>query len=62
MKPHISEIVQKEVTRKEFLKIAGFGIMSVMGIGSIVKLLGEKNSPLKRNNVQSGYGSSAYGK
>jgi hypothetical protein len=62
MKPHISEIVQKEVTRKEFLKIAGFGIMSVMGIGSIVKLLGEKNSPLKRNTVSSGYGSSAYGK
>ena len=36
MNKQISELVQREVTRKEFLTITGFGILSVMGIGSIM--------------------------
>jgi hypothetical protein len=56
----IDELIQREVTRKEFLATLGFGVLSIMGLGSIMKLLSGKGSSLK-HNVSSGYGSSPYG-
>lgn len=62
MKEQIGELVQKEMTRKEFLATVGFGVVSIMGFGSLVKLLtGKGSSQSLRRNVSAGYGSSAYG-
>jgi hypothetical protein len=60
MNKQLQTITQKEVTRKEFLTIVGVGAMSVMGFGSIIKLLNGKN-PFMKRTTSSGYGSSAYG-
>jgi hypothetical protein len=60
MNKQISELTQREITRKEFLTIAGFGIMSIMGIGSIIKLLSGK-STIFNHQASAGYGASAYG-
>jgi hypothetical protein len=55
MQKQIDQLLQKEMSRKEFLGTVGFGVASVFGLGTVLKLLGHKNnSPL-------GYGSSSYG-
>jgi hypothetical protein len=60
MNKQISELTQREITRKEFLTITGFGIMSIMGIGSIIKLLSGKSS-IYNHQASAGYGASPYG-
>ena len=60
MNAHLSSLMEKEVSRKEFLGISGLAIASVFGMGTLVKLLTGKSltgSP----HLSSGYGSSAYG-
>ena len=42
--------------------MAGLGLMSIMGFGTIIKLLTGKSSLLHHNESAAGYGSSAYGK
>jgi hypothetical protein len=59
MKQQLNELVQKEITRKEFLTVLGVGALSIMGLGTITKLLSGK-SLLKHHSVQ-GYGSNPYG-
>lgn len=61
MNKQLSALTQKEVTRKEFLTAVGFGVMSIMGIGSIVKLLTGKHGLTSGRSSSAGYGSSAYG-
>lgn len=61
MNKQLAVLTQKEVTRKEFLTTVGFGVVSIMGFGSIVKLLTGKSSVLKHGGMSAGYGSSAYG-
>ncbi len=56
MQKHIENLLQKEMSRKEFLSTVGFGVASVFGFSSVIKMLSGKNQP-----VQAGYGSSAYG-
>ena len=51
------EVLNKKVSRKEFLATMGFGAMTVMGVSSIVALLNGKHS----GSASSGYGSSTYG-
>jgi hypothetical protein len=53
----ISTLMQKEMTRKEFLATMGVGVASVMGFSTVVKLLSGK--PMNRSGM--GYGSSSYG-
>ncbi|MDB5164546.1 MAG: hypothetical protein JWL89_172 [Candidatus Saccharibacteria bacterium] len=55
MQKHINELLQKEMSRKEFLGTVGFGIASVFGLGTVLKLMGHKGSS------SFGYGSSSYG-
>ncbi len=60
----LDKIQQKEVTRKEFLTILGAGLLSIMGLSTILKLLGHKgllDSP-SNHQASSGYGSGPYGK
>ncbi len=60
MKQQLNELVQKEVTRKEFLTVLGFGVLSIMGLGAITKLLTGKG--FSKHSVVQGYGSSPYGR
>lgn len=61
MNKQIQTLAQREVTRKEFLTTVGFGLMSIMGLGSIIKLLSGKGQSLQHHNMAAGYGLSAYG-
>lgn len=54
---HLQELLQKEMTRKEFLATVGFGIASIFGLSTILHMLGSKP-----NHVSQGYGSNTYGK
>ncbi len=58
MNKHLETLMQKEMTRKEFLATLGLGIATVLGFGSLLKLLTGKSSI---HNTPSGYGSSTYG-
>jgi hypothetical protein len=60
----LDDLMQKEMTRKEFLAALGFGVASIMGFSTIIRLLtGHSADSLLHNNKSSslGYGSSAYG-
>jgi Trp operon repressor len=53
---NIHELMQKEMSRKELLGIVGFGIASIFGLSTILRMLGK--GPQHANH---GYGSSSYG-
>ena len=59
MNKQVSTIMQKEVSRKEFLGMSGLAVASVFGFGTVIKLLSGKSFGGKA--FSSGYGSSAYG-
>lgn len=59
MNAHLSTLMDKEVTRKEFLGMSGLAIASVFGFGTLIKLLTGKS--LSGRHLSSGYGSSPYG-
>ena len=66
MNAHLSSLLDKEVSRKEFLGMSGLAIASVLGFGTIVKLLTGKSlsgHPQLRHlgTGVTGYGTSAYG-
>lgn len=46
----ISSLLEREVTRSEFLTIAGFGIAALIGLGPVLEFLGKKN-PIKLPQV-----------
>ena len=60
MNAHLSTLMDKEVTRKEFLGMSGLAIASIFGFGTLIKLLTGKSLTGSRH-LSSGYGSSAYG-
>jgi hypothetical protein len=60
MQKQINSLVHKEMTRKEFLGTVGFGLLSLAGMSTIVKLLGGSKTA-SQHAVGAGYGSSAYG-
>jgi hypothetical protein len=60
MNTHLSNLMDKEVTRKEFLGMSGLAIASIFGFGTLVKLLTGK-SLSGGNHFSEGYGASAYG-
>lgn len=63
----IHELLAKEVNRKEFLSIVGLGVLTVVGLGPIIKFLTGKNSEINRTIVTNkvpkevGFGSGPYG-
>jgi hypothetical protein len=59
MQTNVQELLQKEISRKEFLTIAGLGVLSVFGFEPLVKFLTGKS--LARQQLDDDYGSSAYG-
>lgn len=54
----INNLMQKEMSRKEFLATVGLGVASIFGLSTILKLLFGKG---EQRTAQAGYGSSAYG-
>ncbi len=62
MNKPIDALLRREMSRKEFLMTLGFGMASVMGFSTIIKLLTGKSIDSRLNHqVGSGYGSSSYG-
>jgi hypothetical protein len=61
MNKQLVSLMQKEMTRKEFLATLGFGAASVMGLGAVLRLAGV-SKPTLNHKVSSGYGGSAYGR
>lgn len=53
---YLHELMQKEMTRKEFLGVVGFGIASIFGLSTILNMLGGKPG-----HTSHGYGSNTYG-
>jgi hypothetical protein len=63
----IENLLKQEMTRKDFLKLAGTTLVGVVGISNVLKNLDkfstpEKKTASKENKVTSGYGSSVYGR
>lgn len=67
MNKQVSTLLEKQMTRKEFMATLGFGAATVFGFGSIIKVLtGAANPTTSRvasgqKSASRGYGSSAYG-
>lgn len=57
----IKDILSKEMTRKEFIKTLGFGIATVAGLSTVLRMLGKEN-PWQTDTTQPAvYGGSSYG-
>lgn len=56
---YVEELMQKELSRKEFLALVGAGVVSVFGFSQVLKSLLEQKSVGQSQAV--GYGGSAYG-
>lgn len=61
MKDEISNLLQKEMDRKSFLKHVGVGFVAMTGIAALLKTLNGVNGNAPRQDQAGGYGSSAYG-
>lgn len=55
----LNELMDKEMSRKEFLATVGFGIASIMGLSTIIKFLTGKKNQQQVSGY--GYGGGAYG-
>lgn len=60
MNKHLQTLMQKEMTRKEFLVALGLGIASILGFSSVLRLILGKDHSAPSQNL--GYGSRSYGK
>lgn len=56
----INELMQKEMTRKEFLATMGFGVATMLGLSTLMGLLTGKSNPFQQQSPM-GYGTGAYG-
>jgi len=63
MNAHLSTLMDKEVSRKEFLGMSGLAVASIFGFGAFVKLLTGKSLTTHHAISPSsyGYGASVYG-
>lgn len=59
VKQELENLLQQEMSRKEFLQYVGSALLVFVGVGSLMKIL--KISPAQKNSTNSGYGSSQYG-
>ncbi|HVS78690.1 MAG TPA: hypothetical protein VHD84_00140 [Candidatus Saccharimonadales bacterium] len=56
MQTDLHELLRKEVSRQEFLRTVGIGVVSLLGLSSLLKLAGHKSHSTR------GYGASPYGR
>ncbi len=60
----LHQLLELEVSRKEFLATLGFGVLSLIGLSSIIKFLTSHNGStvsMKSVSRTRGYGSNSYG-
>lgn len=60
MQKPIQDLMQKEMTRKEFITTVGFGLASIAGLSTLLHLLGKK-SPWDNAGTSFSYGGGPYG-
>lgn len=60
MKQEIEKFLQKSMSRKDFLRHIGLLLLSVVGIGNILKYLANSGIDIK-THYGNGYGSNLYG-
>lgn len=59
---HVAAIMEKEMTRKEFIATVALAAGSVMGLSSIISMLtGKSLGGSLRHSQTAGYGASVYG-
>jgi len=63
MTSHVSALLEKEVSRKEFLGMSGLAVASIFGFGSVIKMMTGKSlsGAVSGKQLTSGFGSGAYG-
>jgi hypothetical protein len=62
MKEELDSLLQKEMDRKDFLKLVGVSFVAMTGIVSVLKTLNSLGGTSVSSSKQAGgYGSSAYG-
>ena len=61
MSKPIDTLLQREMTRKEFMATLALGLGSIMGFSTIIRLLTGKSLDRHFGHGSFGYGSSPYG-
>jgi len=62
LKDNISELLAKEMDRKDFLKHVGIAVVALTGVAGIISVLsGQRTTSFSQSNISSGYGSMPYG-
>lgn len=54
----LKQLAQREMSRKEFLMVLGFGAASILGLSGVIRLLTGKHP---HQHIADGYGSTTYG-
>ncbi len=63
MQKNITDIMQREMTRKEFIATLGFGVASIMGFSTILHMLtGKSLGAAGGRHASNGYGANPYGR
>ena len=60
----LNNLMEKEMSRKEFLATLGFGVASILGFSTILKFLfnkGQHSHGVSSANTPMTYGASVYG-
>jgi hypothetical protein len=57
----LDQLMEREMSRKEFIATLSFGVASIMGFSGIIHLLTGKSFSHRGISQTSGYGGSAYG-
>jgi hypothetical protein len=57
----INDLMQKDMTRREFLTAVGLGLASIFGFAAILRILTGKSLGAPQQNDAYGYGSGPYG-
>lgn len=62
MNKQFSEILQRRMDRKDFLKHVGMGVVVITGLAGVMKLLKpQEQGKTTSTTVAGGYGASVYG-
>ncbi|USN96755.1 MAG: hypothetical protein H6797_00955 [Candidatus Nomurabacteria bacterium] len=56
IKTQVSDLLNKQMDRQDFLKHVGIGLIAITGLSSALRFLS-----IQQHKVEGGYGSAAYG-
>lgn len=62
-KPNLQELLQKELTRKQFIQVVGVMVVSLLGFNNLINMLTHLNRPAdsKQTQARNGFGSNKFG-